>query len=493
MPAPAINPTLTRSFIQPGGLGNDVYTLPPETNVGAASGGSVSFESDFAGRAYVGSRQTSNPERWTFDLMSRRITVSRLRNLALTPQCLNTVYVLNGCDNVDFSNFLFGEMYIDSGFGGLSASDNISNRTEQTDPKLMDTVSVSAGVRLEFHPLAHASAGGTTFGNSAIMHILNLNNARCSGYCGEYSVGDQEFIAVLEGISPATIPRIAYTANAGNTWTIQTIAAVANGVAENVAVMGENVIVAVSGTNGGVYRANLTAVKAGTATFTAVTGIATGAAYNAVLAVGSLVFAAGAAGALYVSRDGGFSFTALSSGVATALNALAGDDENIVWAGGASGVLLRIRNGSIVGNIGTITGIGTDAITALAVPANRTNELYIGTITGEIWRTRNGTAGTPTWAELSFDKPSGGGIIEALAFSDAMGATFWVVQSNSTTQSRVLIDRSGGRMGVNAVAIGTFTDPANALILTIAPAHVDYGLTGGEPVSSNGFLGKIFA
>jgi hypothetical protein len=47
-------------------------------------------------------------------------------------------------------------------------------------------------------------------------------------------------------------------------------------------------------------------------------------------------------------------------------------------------------------------------------------------------------------------------------------------------------------MGVNAVAIGTVTDPANALILTIAPAHIDFALTGGEPVASNGFLGKIF-
>lgn len=491
MPAPAVNPTLTRSYIQPGGLGNDIYMLPPETNVGAASGGSVSFESDYAGRVYVGSRQTSNPERWTFDLMTRRITISRLRNLSLVPQCLNTVILLNGCDNLDFTNFLFGEIYIDAGFGGLSASDNVSNRTEQTDPKLMDTVSVSAGVRLEFHPLTHVSAGGSTFGNAAINHIINLANVRCAGFCGEYSAGDQEYLAVLDPISPATIPRIGYSRDGGNTWTIQTIAAVANGAAEAVAVSGNNVIVAVSGTNAGLYRAALDSVKAGTATFTAVTGPGT-VVFNAVLAVGSLVFAAGATGNLWVSRDGGYSFTQLTTGIATALNAIAADDENVVWVGGASGVLLRVRNTNVVGNIGTITGIGTDNITALAVPPNRTNEVYIGTATGEIWRSRDATNGIPTWAELSFDKPSGGGIIEALAFSDPMGATFWVVQTNASTQSRVLIDRSGGKMSVNAVAIGTFTNPGNSILNTIAPANIDYALTGGEAVSSLGFLGKIF-
>jgi hypothetical protein len=133
MSAPAVNPTLGKALIQPFGLGNPVYVLPPETDVTAPSGGSVSFESDYAGRAYVGSRQTSNPERWGFDLMSRRLTISRLRNLSANPQCLNTVILLYGCPDQDWTNFQFGEIYIDSGFAGLGASANVINKTTQAD------------------------------------------------------------------------------------------------------------------------------------------------------------------------------------------------------------------------------------------------------------------------------------------------------------------------------------------------------------------------
>lgn len=487
----AVNPTLTKAFIQPYGSGNDILMLPEETDVSAPSGGAVSFESDFAGRRYVGSRQTSNPERWTFDILTRRTTISKLRKLAKQPQCLNNIIILNGCPTQDFTQFSFGELYVDAGFAGLSASDSISKKTDQADPKLMDTLSISAAIRIEFHPLAHVNASGTVFADGSVNHIINLANPRCAGYCGDASDGSTEYIAVGDGASPATIPRIAYTADSGNTWTLQTIAAVANGAAESVTVAGNRVIVACSGTNGGVYSAPLSAVKTGTAVFAAVTGIATGAAYNAVLAVGSVVVACGASGALYISRDGGFSFTAITSGVATALNALASDDENVIWVGGASGVVLRLRNTTTIGPV-TVTGLSTSGVTSLAVPTNRTNEVYVGTVAGKIFRSRNAADPTPTWEELTFDKPSGGGIIEYMAFSDDMGAVFWVVQTNGSTQSRVLIDRSGGRMATNAVEIGSFTSPTNVIINAIAPANIDYALTVGEAVSSNGFIGKIF-
>lgn len=487
----AINPTLTKSFIQPYGLGNDILALPEETDVSAPSGGSVSFESDFAGRRYIGSRQTSNPERWTFDISSRRTTISKLRRLAEQPQCLHTIIILNGCPTQDFTQFSFGEMYIDAGNAGLSASDSIAKKTDQADPKLMDQLSISAAIRLEFHPLTHVDASGTTFTEGAVNDIINLSNPRCAGWCGDASGGDTEWLAVGDGADPATIPRIAYTPDAGNTWIVQTIAAVANGAAESVTVAGNRVIVACSGTNGGVYGAPLSAVRTGTATFAAVTGIATGADYNAVLAVGSVVVACGAAGALYISRDGGFSFTAIASGVATALNAIASDDENLIFIGGASGVLLRLRNTNILGAL-TVTGISTNAISALAVPNTRTNEVYVGTTSGKIFNSRNAADPLPTWKEKSFDKPSGGGIIEDLAFSDAKGATFWVVQSNGSSQSRVLIDRSGGALATYAVEVGTYTSPTNAIINAIAPAHIDFALTAGEEVSSNGFLGRIF-
>lgn len=486
----AINPTLTKTFIQPYGLGNPILALPEETDVSGPSGGSVSFESDFAGKKYVGSRQTSDPERWTFDVSSRRTTISKLRKLATQPACLHTIIILNGCPTQDFTQFSFGEMYIDAGNAGLSASDAIAKKTDQIDPRLMDVVSISAAIRLEFHPLTHVDASGTVFADGAVNDIINLSNPRCAGFCGDATDGDTEFLAVGDGADPATIPRIAYTSDAGNSWTVQTIAAVANGAAESVTVSGNRVIVACSGTNGGVYGAPLSAVRAGTATFAAVTGIATGATYNAVLAVGSVVVACGASGALYISRDGGFSFTAITSGVASALNAIAADDENLIFIGGAAGVLLRLRNTNHIGAL-TVTGLSTNVISSLAVPTTRT-EVYVGTTSGKIFRSRNAADPLPTWKELSFDKPSGGGIIEDMAFSDPKGATFWVAQTNGSSQSRILIDRSGGAMSEYAVEIGTYTSPTNAIINAVAPANIDFALTAGEEVSSNGFLGRIF-
>jgi hypothetical protein len=486
----AINPSLTKVLLQTGGNANPFQFLPRETDVDAISGGGVTVESDFAGREYVGSRQTSNPARWTGNLSSRRTTVSKLRNLASDGlPCFHNLVILNGCESQDFTKFSMGEKYVDFTFSGLTPSDMIAKKTDQADPRLMDAIAVDAAIRIEFHPLAH-TLQGTAFGDAGINHIINIKNPRCSGRCGDYDAGDREFIAVADPISPATAPRIGYTGDGGNTWTIGNIAAVANGVAQWVAVHGNNVIIAASGTDAGLYRAPLDGVKAGTATFTPVTG-APAAAFNCVMSIESLVVAVGASGNLYISRDGGYSVTQLASGVSSTLNAIAGDSESLFFIGGASGVVRKVVNGRVVSGV-TVTGLSTDNVTALAVPANRTNELYVGSVAGKIYRTKNAGDALPVWKELSFDKPSGGGIIEHMAFSDAMGSFFWVVQTNGSSQSRVLIDYSGGDMASAAVAIGSFTSPGNAIINAIAPANADYALTVGEPVNSNGFTGVIF-
>lgn len=489
--ADKINPTLARALIQPYGSGNNYQFLPDETDVEPISGGGVPFESDFAGKNYVGSRQTGNPERWTGNISTRRTTVSKLRNLMKNASCLHNIVVLAGCESQDFTKFSMGEKYIDAGLTGLTPSAPAVQKTTQEDPRAMDALGISAGARVEFHQLAHKLGATSPLVDGSGKHIINLANVRCAGRCGDASAGDLEFIAVGGGDAPATIPRIAYTADGGVTWTTQTIAAVANGVAEWVTVFGNNVIVAVSGTNGGVYRAPLDGVKAGTATFTAVTGIATGTAYNAVEAIGSLVVAVGVTGLLWISRDGGYSFTALASGVATTLSTIAGDDDSMIFIGGASGVVRKITNGRTVSAV-TVTGLSTDGVTTLAVPENRSNVLMVGTITGKIFATANAADATPVWVERSFDKPSGGGIIEHMIFSDPMGSFFWVVQSNASTQSRVLMDYSGGAMGSWAVAVGLFTDPVNALINTIAPANADYALTLGEVSAGFAFYGVVF-
>jgi hypothetical protein len=128
----------------------------------------------------------------------------------------------------------------------------------------------------------------------------------------------------------------------------------------------------------------------------------------------------------------------------------------------------------------------------VAVPRDRTNEVYIGTATGEIHRARNAYDSVPTWQELSFDKPTGGGIIEDIQFADVRQQIMFVVQSNAATQSRVLVDYSGGQMAKWATAFGaTFTSPANSIINSIAPVSANFAMTVGEPNGGQGFIGKI--
>ncbi len=481
-------------YFQEGGAGRKprFVTTADNATVAAPSGGGVSHESLYAGTRYKSSRRTSNPERVTAQIQVREDVASEVQRAIRRAACTINAHVFRGCDptskSVTSGNLI---ILVDSGINSPAFSANILDGVSGDNPDLMRQLTADAGAMVEVNPVAHADAKGTVT-TGAINHVLAIDpTGGCAGACGSGSDG-LEALAVGDPVSPATIPRIFYTPDGGVTWVQQTIAAVANGAAEQVAVVGDRVIVAVSGTNGGVFTAPLADVKLGTATFTLASGITAGHVYNAVVAVDAqTAVAVGASGRIAVTTDGGYTFTLLSSPTSNALNAVAvGDDRTVVWAGGASGTVVRIRNLSSAQTV-TISGIVTDAVNAIAVPYDRSDEVYVGTATGEIHRSLNAKDTTPVWAELSFDKPSGGGIIEDIKFSDARQSVMWVVQTDSSSDSRVIRDVSGGFMTDFATAIGTFSSPANNTINAIAPFWANYALTVGEPQSSQGFIGII--
>lgn len=484
-----IDPTKAKVIIQIGGAGNKVKRLPEDTRVTAISGGEKSYEGDFVRGRYRGSRITSDPGRFTSDISAKATHISILRQLGRT-HCFNNVFIMNGCPDIDFSQFQSAWILIDAGIGTRSSAQDVVNPT-LNNPEQRDVVGLDAGFLEEIHPLAHASHSGTVT-TAAINDVIALVNEYCPGECGNAS--EKEFIAVGDPVGPATIPRLYYTADGLETaMTSRVLTGIADGVAVAVTVAGSYVLIACTGTNGGLFRLALKDVRSGgTITPALVNGIAGGTAVNDVRALSEdVILAVGDTGAAWLSDDGGFSFRALTTTSVENLTVIGhGDDPDLVWVGGENGALMRFKRQSVFESI-VVTGISTDDVSAIAVPMYRENEVYVGTVAGEIHRSRNAYNGIPTWEEMSMDEPAGGGIIEALEFTGAMGCTLFIIQTNGSSQSRVLVDYSGGALAQNAVAVGTFTSPANSVINAIAPRDPNFAVTVGEPNGGQGFIGLV--
>jgi photosystem II stability/assembly factor-like uncharacterized protein len=148
-----------------------------------------------------------------------------------------------------------------------------------------------------------------------------------------------------------------------------------------------------------------------------VTTTAFGAAVSRVVAIDAAnIIAIGASGTVRTSEDGGLSWTALISGVTTALNSIAVRSLVDWWIGGATGTLLHYYKG-------TITAIadptGGDTLTTLALPDDRDDDVYLGTSTGEVFYTQDGG---DTWAEYRFPGDNAGSGPAGLRGLDGAGA-----------------------------------------------------------------------
>lgn len=485
------NNTSGSGYIQFGAGQTLHFTTGQESrgSIGAQGGSGVSANSLFSQGVYVGTEITSNPNRVTTQVQIDYDTVNAMREIDLS--CPFNFYVVGGCSPESFSDFRSVRIYVDSVATGLPTSANLLQGTSGSPDDAMENFDISAAVveyiRTQIHsPIAAA------VGNAGINHGIAIGPNRCVNGCSQ---GGKEFVIVTDAISPATIPRIGYSSDGGNTWTMQTIAACTNGTAEAVALAGTTLVVACSGSTGGIYYAALADVKAGTAVFTLANGVTSGHAFNAIVATNrQKLVAVGASGRIAVSKDGGASFTYITSPVATALNAVAvGVNPGLVWIVGASGVVIRLRNLSTAESI-TVAGVGTDTLNTVSVPYYRPDEVYIGSATGEIHRSLNAGAAVPVWAELQFSKPSGGGIIECIAFTGARGCIMEVLQTDASSDSSILYDFSGGSMGnMSVVRVGTSAAPSNNGFNWIIPVSVNYALVLGEVVSSLGYVGKMSA
>lgn len=383
-------------------------------------------------------------------------------------------------------------------FGGFSTDhvNSFEGQQAPADPQRR-TFPLEAGGYFELDPLAHSDLSGSVTA-LAINHIISVGYPRVAGQVeGEYAnnPGNKEWIAGTSRAGAGGVPRVLYTLDKGATWTSFQATGLTDGDISGVALAGDNVVISMTNTGGGLAWAKWSEIKAGTATFTRSTNISAGTVVNMVVAVSNkILWACGDTGTIYKSTDGGITFVQMFSGTtANNLRRIAYATENLVWIGGVSGTLVRVLND--VATVVTVTGMGAVQINALAVPnmsPGRLDQLYVGSNGGDVYVCDNGGATTPVFS-ARYVGPSAISAIDGLAFAGPNGDVLYVVETNASTQSRVSIDLSGGRFGQDLLPIGTFTAPANATIDAIAAADPYTAMCVGPVETGQGFIGLISA
>lgn len=496
------DPTNAMVLIQPKGFGHEIFAVDPHTSVDPLAGGEISWESVFQTNkpsGYIRTVQTSNPGRLTGTIKSplRTKTIPQLRKM-MTKLCPGNIYLLTGCsveDQATVSDYDLAYVLVDAFFTnsplvsvGALVLGGTAPSVESQDA--MTSAGFTVGAGQELIPLIHEDISETSV-TGDITDGISLQRERCAGNCGDEIEIEDEYIWITAAPGGAyDDPELWYTPDKGVTRTRNILTGVGAGDGTSVTLSGNNVVFGASGTDAGAYYAALQDVIDGIAVGVEATGVGTNQ-VNAVKAFGNVVIAVGQGGVVWKSIDGGYSYEVLAAaGAVTAenLTGIAGMNSDLIWVYGDNGALLRIRNLQTPTLV--TTGV-TDNFTAGDVPNYRSNELWLGTDAGDVYVTFNATANAPSFTTHSFDKPAGGSTIDDLKFAGIKGNTLFLVQTNASSDSRVIVDRSGGYLAQNGVVIGTFAFPVNNGINVIAPATPNFALTFGNIESTYGFIGRV--
>lgn len=341
----------------------------------------------------------------------------------------------------------------------------------------------------EVDPVVPLKISGTVTAQG-ISDVISVGYPRYAGQIAgenQNNPGNKEylFITLKDG---SNLPHIHFTLNKGASWVDNTGTGLTNFDGSGIAKCGALVVISGIGAGGGLAYAEYEAVKAGTATWTRSTNIAAGTVINAVRAIDSqTLIACGAAGAVYISTDGGRSFVSAGGAVtANALTKIAVVDSTLQWIAGASGTL--IRRYKDVMSVVAISGFAV-AINSLVVPTglSRGTEVFVGGADGTVRASVNGTATTPTFST----RRSGASAVDAMAFAGPDGDVLYIAESNGSSQSRLVRDLSGGMFGNDAEILGSYTDPANSTYNQIAAADVNTAMVIGDVNTSQGFIGLV--
>lgn len=487
------------------------YTWQPwdrNTAVAAPSGGGQPVESRF-GRGedgnleYRGSAVTGNPERFTAQVMTLLKSETFLQEL-YDLQCPVDVRVRQKCDN-PYDMTSYTEMIIlrDGRVTSRAYSGEIGNATIDQDTDIMNQYDFSFGIEERAVKLVHDKISKTVV-DFAINKVRSIGTPNTIDRCGVCSIGDQDFVFITDvdntpGYSGNPAPIFGITNDGGNTWTTSYIRELVNGNAVDIVRAGSNLVVACPTL--GVAYARLVDLQNGVANpWTLSTGFTAPNGANALAVVnGTKILAVGNSGRVWLSTDGGMSFTAIASAseiTSQNLSSVVWAADNLAWIAGAAGVLIKY-NGTTLSLMPTIRATIAGVVTTLTSNINVVNvaptrgaEVYLGTAGGQIWRSLNALATTPVWEVPSLTL-GGTGQIKDLQFAGLWGSVLFIIQSNVAGNTRVLRDLSGGALGVNVEVVGDFTSPVNNGMNSIAPVNLNTAIVGGEVDNTYAFIGKI--
>lgn len=499
--------------IQPGGPGNPWQVFDQNGALDAPSGGGRA-RSTMWGRGEAGGLQprsliyTGNPDDWTANLSYPLSSENALKRLNCPFNIRSRQYCSPNRSNMT--------AYVSPGMRGyLQAtitSFGFDNGLAMNDGQATDvnrTAALAASLEATWTPVAHDDIRLTT-SDVAFKRVIGISAETCQGACGLGTTEEDAWLAVtVKDASPAygggSAPWLYYTTDRWVTRTGVRIGAYIGADALDVVLAGSRVVI-FSDTKAPVY-AQLADIYNGVtdpllwATASGISETGTNFPKYAVAVDASTIVAVGAGGRIWLSTDGGVSFSkiydtgALTSQNLNAVDAQAGGN---VFVGGNSGVFIRLAKtpgaNSFVGSLITVRDANLSTlssnINSVRTPATRGDEVYLGTAGGEIWRSRNINATKPVFQNMKFDR-SGSGSIADMEFVGYQGNTLFVVQSYIDGTSRVLRDFSGGALANDVEIIGDFTTPGNFGIASIAAANENMAITVGPVQGTYAFIGMI--
>jgi len=491
--------------IQKGNTGDVGWVvLDADAEVDAPSGGGVSYETDW-GRSeigssvYYGQHATGNPAVATTNIKARIKAQDYLAGLlrdsnirwdgdACNANRLNLRIRFRCGDMRDVSNwqeilYLYDVKNTSFGFDNM-----VADSSTGVDENIKQTEAIQAGFMFRQAPLLHRDISGATL-TTAQNKIIWL--------------GGNKFVTASESASVGVSPGLTgYTSDNGATWAQESVTPFTSGHTTDVTESGRYVIYA--GSADGCAYVDKKELLAGTGTYTASTGIATNFPSFVDTCPNGRVWAVGDGGYVWKSDDNGITFVQQgfsASATTENITSIHAVQDNKVFCGLANGGILVINGldnptATVIAN--SVTGT-TDQIDALICGTHPSlKNLIIGTDAGEIFKTTDRNATAPTFTQPSFPNTGVGGI-RAFDWGSLYCEALYIVQDNASPVGQVIRDLSGGALGDNQIEIANTTAflPTNAGMNDIAIARnrqgtsTGSGLSCGEVVSSQGFIGEV--
>lgn len=493
----------TDTWVQRGGSGNPWQLIDPEgAMVDAFDGGGTDWNAKFGldnnGRdVFKGFLQGGDPDPLT-STISRRLDNDRLLTIMRLLRCPFNLAVHQRCNSYNLLDY----NAVIGGFDGHIASNGFDSPLaqladgEQSDIMVTNDVTFAPMLLLRKKLLVNDISNQAS--DFKLNRVISVGYPQCPGNCAT-SVDDGENSFWAVGNTDSTPgyfgarSRFYWTDSDGafsstNSYPIDVFSSNVLDVQQ----AGDYVLVT-SASEGVAYALYSDLVNGVVNAWTVASGsTSSGVGPNRLFAINAAtVWGVGNSGKIWRSTDGGKSWTLLSNGTVSSvnLNDLYFVSETFGWIVGNSGLAIKYQNGTFsVVPVKSTTATVTANLNCVEVPADRDQEVYVGTAGGQIWRSNNRGQ---IWTNKSFDK-SGVGTIVDFQFSGFRGEVFFVIQNNTNNESRVLRDISGGDLGVAVEVLpGSFSQPANTGFNSIATPNSNKAVVVGNTVNGYAFIGNV--